>query len=338
MQRPERQILRALLEETQSVWDLLAHQDGYLSQFVDTLDRLVREGLVSVQGDRLALTPQGKARARGEGLVPRQNVTCPACSGRGLVNGELFARVQVEFEDLVRQRPPAVSDFDQGFVSSAAAVARTVLMYLRQDLENRDLLLVGDDDLVSLAAALTGLPRRIQVLEIDPRLVDFINDTARQQGWGHLKARVYDVRQPLPPEFAGAFTTAFTDPVETRPGIRLFLGRSASGLQGPETALYFGLTTLESSPAKRYDIQRLLLDMGFFVSDLLPRYHQYHLDLQESIQKNFPHLKNLPLEPGDPPGTWYTSHLVRAEVVRGPFPPELGEVRMGDEFYFDAEA
>jgi len=38
---------------------------------------------------------------------------------------------------------------------------------------------VGDDDLTSLALGITGLPRKVKVLEVDKRLVEYINKRLR---------------------------------------------------------------------------------------------------------------------------------------------------------------
>jgi len=42
---------------------------------------------------------------------------------------------------------------------------------------------VGDDDLTSLALGITGLPRKVKVLEVDKRLVEYINKKAESLGF-----------------------------------------------------------------------------------------------------------------------------------------------------------
>ena len=338
MTRVEKHILRSLAGKRQSIWQVLRENPGYLAQITQTLSRLLDQEIIASQEDILCLTDKGQALAKEMGLIPRQDIQCPTCQGRGVVARELFARVRDEFESLAKARPRPSAEFDQGFVTPEVTVARVMLMYLRGDLEKQDLLFIGDDDLTSIAAALTGLPRRIVVLEIDTRLVDFINETARERNWPHLQAQTFDVCQPLPRELAGAFTAAFTDPVETLPGITLFLSRCAEALQGPDTALYFGLTTLEASPQKRYQIQNILLEMGFVLTDIIAGFHTYLLGWEESITRNFPLLQQGPLALNPPTAPWYTSSLVRGEVVSGPHPKERGAAILDRTFYFDEEA
>ncbi len=338
MTRVEKHILRSLAGGRQPVWQVLRENPGYLAQIVAALSRLLDQEVIASQGDILYLTGKGQALATEMGIIPRQEIRCPTCQGRGLVARGLFDRVRTEFEAIARCRPRPRAEYDQGFVVPEVTVARVMLMYLRSDLEKQDLLFIGDDDLTSIAAALTGLPRRILVLEIDTRLVDFINETARERNWPHLHARTFDVCQPLPRDVAGAFTTACTDPVETLPGITLFLSRCAEALRGPEAALYFGLTTLEASPQKRYQIQNILLEMGFVLTDIIAGFHTYLLGWEESITRNFPLLQQGPLALNPPTAPWYTSSLVRGEVVSGPHPKERGAAILDRTFYFDEEA
>jgi predicted methyltransferase len=338
MTQVEKHILRSLVGGKQSIWQVLRENRGYLAQITGALSRLLAQELIASREEILYLTEKGQALAKKMGLIPRQEIRCPTCQGRGIVARGLFARVRTQFETLAENRPRPRAEYDQGFVTPEVTVARVMLMYLRGDLENQDLLLIGDDDLTSIAAALTGLPRRIQVLEIDAGLVEFISETARKMHWNHLHVQTYDVCRPLPRDLVGAFTTACTDPVETLPGITLFLSRCAEALQGPDAALYFGLTTLEASPQKRYQIQKLLLEMGFVITDISPGFHTYLLSWEESITKNFPLLRTGPFALNPPDAPWYTSALIRGEVVSGPYPKETGGATLDRTFYFDEEA
>jgi len=58
-------------------------------------------------------------------------------------------------------------------------IRRVTLIHRFGDLENKDILIVGDDDLTSLALGITGLPRKVKVLEVDKRLVEYINKRLR---------------------------------------------------------------------------------------------------------------------------------------------------------------
>jgi predicted methyltransferase len=182
-------------------------------------------------------------------------------------------------------RPKATPDFDQGYVTPETTVLRLALMAQQGDLVGRDLLLLGDDDLTGIAAALSGLPRRICILDVDERIVSFIRDVARDRGWDHVHAEVYDVRDGLPSHLRGQFDVFFTDPVETVNGLLLFLSRCTEGLRGPGAAGYFGLSYLEASWRKWREIQRGILDMCFAITDMLGAFQDL---LEDIVARGYP--------------------------------------------------
>ncbi|MGB9887360.1 MAG: bis-aminopropyl spermidine synthase family protein [Moorellales bacterium] len=333
MDRLRQQLFRALLHGPATLWELITLQDGDLSAFTSTLQQLAREGLiVRTPEGSLALTEQGRWQASR--LLPRQDWECPQCQGKGMVPQGVFARLLPEWEALAASRPAPALNFDQGYIRGHDAVARVVLMYRRADLEGRRLFFLGDDDLTSLAAALTGLSAEIRVLEIDPRLVDFLNRTAESRGWKHFRAEVYDVQQPLPVDYRRGFDVAITDPVETQRGFLLFLSRCAEALAGPGTAIYFGLTRLETDLRKWHAWLKILLDMGLTPTDLLPGFHRYDLENTGFVSEEYPQAR--PFLPEQPPGRpWYLSALIRLEATESPRPYYQEAVHLGPSLYRD---
>lgn len=81
-----------------------------------------------------------------------------------------------------KERPEAIQDFDQGYVTPESTLARVALAWNWGDLEGKEVLVLGDDDLTGLAAALTGLPKRVVVLDADPRIVRFLERAAKAEG------------------------------------------------------------------------------------------------------------------------------------------------------------
>jgi len=105
------------------------------------------------------VTEEGKEAAEKLGIVPAQELRCPHCRGRGLFL-EPFRELAQKFHELAQNRPEASQEFDQGYVTEETTVARIALLFARGDLAGKEILVLGDDDLVSLAAALTGLPKK----------------------------------------------------------------------------------------------------------------------------------------------------------------------------------
>ena len=338
MERTKKQILRSLLAGPKTFWRLIRDQDAHLAHYTYLLGEMMREGLVCNSDNRLGLTEKGLQAAREYKLQPLQPLGCPTCGGKGLVLEGRFSEVGRRFRELARTRPPAVPEFDQGYVDPASTVARVALLYLRGDLEGQNLFILGDDDLTSVAAALTGMAGRITVLEADERLVAFIAEVAGRQGWSNLEVRQYDVRHPLPAELHGRFDTFVVDPVETLPGISLFLSRCVQALKGAGSAGYLGLTHLEASPQKWFAIQRLILDMNFVITDTIRDFHEYELGRDEFLKGDYPLLRHAPGLLPPPDLNWYTSSFIRLEAVAQPRVVPDEELPKGSDLYFDAEA
>ncbi len=295
------------------------------------LAAFAEQGWVRFTGGRVLLTRKGEEVAAALGIAAAQELRCPRCSGRGL---ELtpFRKLFQDFQRLVQDRPEAAQQFDQGYVTEETSVARIALAYVRGDLAGKEILVLGDDDLVSLAAALTRLPKRVAVLDVDPRILVFLRAKAREQ---NLVLDVYshDLREPLPPELLARFDTFFCDPTESLRGYLAFAQRGISALRGPGCAGYLGLTRLEASLHKWRRIQMALLESGAVITDLFPTFHDYVNWPYIETMRAWPHLpvKRVPgkYEP------WYRSALIRIELVEE---GKVENVRYTGDIFTDEEA
>ncbi len=334
MDRLERQMLQTLKAGPLSVYRLLDAQDGTLPEFFTRLQALQQRGWVAVEDGQARLTPAGAQAAAA--LVNAGPLRCPHCEGTGYTLSPFFQKVLAAYRELIAARPPAIERYDQGYISPEGVVRRVAFLYERADLYG-DLFIVGDDDLLSLAAALTGLPRRIVVVDIDERLVAFINRVARERGFP-IEAAVYDVQQAFPQRWQGQFDVFVTDPVETIPGLELFLSRAVSTLRGVGSAGYFGLTTLEASRRKWYTIQRMLHQMGLVITDIRRQFNVYP---DEGEQNFFRYQEKLPIVQklgARVDYDWYKSALYRVEAVEPPRPLVQGARIIDEQVYKDDES
>lgn len=331
--RTRLQVLTALERRGRASWgQLLDAQDASIPEFHATLDALDASGEVSVDAGFVTLTGPGRAALRSAPL----DLRCPGCDGKGYAVAPDAAPLK-RLEALLEGRPAPDLTYDQGAITPEDSLLRTAFLDERGDLLDRDLLLVGDFDLLSLALAATRRPRRVVVVDIDTRVIDFVNAVAAREGLP-LEAHPFDVRHPLPAELQGRFDVFLCDPVETLRGIELYLSRGASALRGEGSAAYLGLTTLEASRRKWFDIQALLHAMGFAVTDARRRFSGYpdHDHAAEEGGFAWPILERLGREGVE--HRWYTAAFLRAEAVRAPSPTVSGGVELGPELYVDDEA
>ncbi len=321
--------LLAALQVTTNIWELAQRSTVPLLGICSVLRELIDRNYVEVQGERLRLTEMGEQLCRRAGIVPVRSVRCPSCHGRGVDIGVL-GEVRDEFLKISADRPSAIRDYDQAYLVEEASLARVAFLLGKGDLEERDVLIIGDDDLISLAAGLTRAPRRILVLEVDERIVGFIRRVADRYGLP-VEARVYNVCDPLPEELCHEFDTFVCDPSESFGGLTAFLTRCLLGLRGAGAAGVFGLSRHEASLRKWRDVQRWLLEREAVVTDIVAEFGQYH---------NWPYYREmrawplLPVHPV-PERPWYQSCLYRVELLDR---PHLENVPFSAEIFMDEEA
>jgi predicted methyltransferase len=248
-----------------------------------------------------------------------------------------FQGLLEEFITIGRERPGSISEYDQGAILPENTISRALYMYQRGDLDRQKLFFLGDDDLTSVACALTKLPAQITVLEIDRRLNDFLRQTAVTHGFANFTVLDYDARDPIPQELQGQFDVFFTDPVETLQGITLFLSRCTSALKGEGSAGYFGFTRIECPLKKWQAVESRLLEMNFAITDVIRNYHEYYLEPLGIAERGYRISTNAPIDVGTPDVNFFRSNLVRIELVGPPKPTIQEPVTWGRDLYYDEE-
>ncbi|MFN3383843.1 MAG: bis-aminopropyl spermidine synthase family protein [Archaeoglobaceae archaeon] len=330
MDRLQMQIIQALLRGGNSVYEAIDRQDGSLPEFLEALEELRSKGIVKFDSGKIYISDKNLAEKFRE-----INAKCNLCSGTGYAIDEFYSSVLLRYKEICKNRPPAIEKFDQGFISEEGVVRRLEFIHERGDIYGK-FFIVGDDDLFSLALSLTELPKEVVVVDVDERLVNFINKVSKEKSL-NVSAFVYDVQKELPGEFKKTFDVFVTDPVETIGGIKLFFSRGVSALKGIGSSGYFGLTTLEASRKKWFEIQKMILDMGFVITDIRRRFNVYPAEEKSyrRFEEKLPIFKILGVKTDY---DWYTSSLFRIEAVRDPRPLVEGEMIIDEGVYKDEES
>lgn len=329
--RIRKQIIQALSEDDAKIYHLIDMQDASLPEFFEILNQMERQGIIKLSDGIASLISERDERL--EDLTQG----CDCCDSTGYKIKGPFKNVLEKYREIADNRPEAIEQYDQGFISLDGVLRRVSFIYERGDLLDSKIFVVGDDDLFSIAASLTGLPEIVQVCEIDERLVSFINKVAREFDLP-VKATVFDVQQPLPKMYSKKFDIFVMDPVETIPGLNLFLSRGAASLKGAGCSGYFGITTLEASRTKWYEIEKNILSMGFVITDLKRKFNVY----PQENKNFFRYQEKMPVTGKfgemDLKTDWYTSTLYRIESIKEPKPIITGEMVIDEEVYKDDES
>ncbi len=325
-------ILRALMVSG-DFWEVVDISESTVPMASEVVKELLRRNLLfKDDSENLRFTEEGKDLLKELNLVGFERISCPACQGRGIPfywDLDLYR----EFLEFARRRPEPVRDYDQGSVTPETTVSRVLFLKDRGDLEGKEILVMGaEDDLTGLAVALTRLPKRVLILDIDERLIKLDNEAFKELGIDNAEAMVFDLREPFPKEWLRSFDVFITDPPETYSAFKAFVGRGIASLKGEGSAGYFGLTLRDSSLFRWRDFQKSLIeDFGVVITDIVKNFNDYqnwgyHQETKAS--------QIAPVKKG-PKGIWYRSYWYRVEVL------EEGKgfnERISDEvFYLDEE-
>jgi len=256
------------IKKSSNFWRIVELSRQPLPVVAEVLSSLINKGYLKVDDGRVVFS-RDLSELGIHDTVDFDESYCKWCNGRGL-DMERYGDLLERFREIAKARPPALREFDQGFVSEETTIARIALMHRWADIKGKEIILIGDDDLLSIGLWLTGMPERIVVLEIDGRLTSFI----RNATGGAVEVRGYDVRDPLPEDLVGSFDVFFTDPTESLEGFKVFALRGMISLKG-RGAGYFGLTRVEASLNKWYEIQGFLHRCGFVITDIIDDFNHY---------------------------------------------------------------
>jgi len=307
------QVLRQLLDGPASPYKLIPQQDGTLPEFYNLIQELKKSDWCSEKNGEISLTDKGKKFVENY-ACPLSNAVCSACTGKGYNLPSKASGLLARYKEILKGRPEPNEEYDQQCITPENILVRAAFMDERGDIADREILIIGDDDMLSLALALTGLPKRVVVLEVDTKINEFINKMAKEHNLP-VSAHDFDVRKPFPAQFKGQFDVFNCDPVETVEGFKLFVSAGLTSLKGKGSVCYFGLTSLEAGVAKWYKIQKALLDMNLVTTDIRRNFNEYEVT---KFDDTFTIDKKLGVN--EKQHTWYWSALWRTEAIDQPKP------------------
>ncbi len=204
---------------------------------------------------------------------------CPTCAGLGSVVGGELAPVAAEVARAARAAPRPRLDLDQCHCTVGTKLRRVLALNDADALAGRRILLLGDDDLTSLAiqsvvrAFGTGpVVEEMVVLDVDPEVIAFVRTQLREAPFP-VSCVEHDLRDPLPAALESRFDTIVTDPPYTVPAGRLFLSRAAQALRGHDGTVFFSFGSRRTGAAR--EIQRAIAEMGLVIRRLVPDFNEY---------------------------------------------------------------
>jgi len=202
---------------------------------------------------------------------------CPTCGGRGIALPHAVAGLRRGLAAVAEAAPPALVELDQCHCTPKTKLRRVLAMHEAGALAGRRILLLGDDDLTSLALLhfaqhFGSTIEELAVLDVDQRLLTFIEDSLVEAPFPTRCLR-WDLREPLPASLIGRFDTVVTDPPYTAEGAGLFLARAVDALRGEGSSIFLSFGSRR--PGVQQDVQRAICEAGLEIRALTRDFNDY---------------------------------------------------------------
>lgn len=258
--RPLRTMVTALAERPYSLAELVRHTAVPRRTVEDVLAAIGADLVES--GSGMEIRADAQEEYRQEFQVRRSPDSPPAELTEALAK-------------LIAAAPAPEKSLDHVAATPHTAAWRGLWLDTTYDLAGARLLCVGDHDLTSLAACLVNPELSVSVVDIDERILDYIDAQATRLGLD-IRCHFADLRFGLPSSLAGTADLVFTDPPYTPEGVRLFLARGAAGLRDAEHGrLVMAYGYSERTPALGWKVQQAAADLGLVFEAILPKVNRY---------------------------------------------------------------
>ena len=249
-----------------TVDELVARCEVSQRAIAEILDHL--QPFVCHDGDQIRLTCAARDPAAALFGVPRD---------RRDPWGEL-ARQHPALPRMVadlQRRPVPNRHLDHVAATAVTVVKRALFLSHRFDLAGANVLMMGDHDMTALALAYVEPNVDIAVVDMDERVLAFVDDVRRRREWP-IEPHFADLRLELPRSLVGRFDLVFTDPPYTEPGMKLFLLRSIQALNErafSRIGCAYGVG--EQQVALGFKVQTVLNELRLVIEAIEPGFNQY---------------------------------------------------------------
>ncbi len=205
---------------------------------------------------------------------------CPDCGGRGVVIPAELDELAGLLQQAADGAPGARAELDQTHCTVATKISRVLRMQAAGALAGQRILLLGDDDLISVAIARfaewsgsPGLIRGLTVVDTDPGVLAWAGQQVTAAG-GRAELVQHDLREPLPAGLAQSFDVVATDPPYTVAGADLFLSRAVSALL-PQPGRHVFFSFGARRPDETLAVQQSIAALGLAVRSLTAGFNEY---------------------------------------------------------------
>ncbi|HIA76156.1 MAG TPA: putative methyltransferase [Dehalococcoidia bacterium] len=183
-----------------------------------------------------------------------------------------------QFDKLTKQRPSPDYSLDQSHATSLTCFKRVMYFHQNDSLEGRDIAILGDDDLTSLAMILFttqfGLKiNSLTVFDIDERILNFIESMSFKLNF-EIRLNKIDFIEEISPCYKNSQDVFITDPPYTVEGLTRFISIGAEMLKERTNGLGF-VSYSNLIPVENARLFINIASMGLSPQELIPAFNEY---------------------------------------------------------------
>lgn len=299
-------ILSILLNKKINFWELIKNQ-YFIKDIVSTIKLLQKNGYIGILNSEIFITDSGIKFAKKLNLNP-EAITDNYSNLFPIDN--LFIKKLNKY----RKKFPLSDDFDQQLLTDEAIFIKLNIMLQKGDLHNKEIVCIGDDDMFAIALALTGLPKKITVLDIDDRIIDYENKVLEKLGFKNACIKT-DLLKPLSSDLIGKYDVFECEPPDNPKGHELFISRGVTLLKNEGGIGYTGICDQTLSKIERTQIVNNIKKMNGTITDVWE-----HCKIYETVGDEENWVLNLPKEVKLPTFPWFNSNLMRLKFEKNKIP------------------
>ena len=256
--------------DSASLDEILAYVGGGERRIVRLLNQMVNIKIIHFNKNRFFHT-----RFKKKCKIKISDVSCDRCES-GIIDIEKRLKpLQIFMTKIVKSRPESTFIFDQRPVNVRTIVKRVGYLIGRNDLQNKKIAVIGDDDLTSIALAETRMAKEIVVFEIDERILNLINNISETYKF-NIKVVKQDLLKTTPLKYLNYFDVFITDPTPTTKALSLFTTKGLEMLKDQQGKVGY-ISLYPSHTDMTISFQTVLSRMDLLITDLIPFFNQYEI-------------------------------------------------------------
>lgn len=263
--RPYYLALERMLEDASSLQDLIS---------ASRLPRKSVERLISLLGDDTTFVA-GKYRIKIDRRDEYGRLLDRAHSAHALIGSARISDAVAYITEAIAKVPAAVKGLDHIQATPSSVIRRAEWIVSRYIPTEASVTFVGDHDLTSLGFAFLHPGAKVQILDIDEALLEYLENKLDELK-ARFELRYCDLRFELPPDQVAKANLFVTDPPYTPEGTALFVSRGLTCLN--DLNLGRGLMAFGYSrehPTLALKVQKSILSLQCIFEDIRSDFDQY---------------------------------------------------------------